>query len=193
MARTAAAFLADKGLSKVLDVGCGYGRDCLYLARQGLDLVGVDISPAALGLGARWKERQGINNIQFVCSDLGEIEFSPASFGAVIIYNVMHLLNELQRGELGAKIRRILKPGGLLVQAVFSTKEEGYGCGAPMEKNSYPTPGGRLRHFFAREEIEELFTGFNFLHLEEVVIPEQQVGKPPHVHQEWLMVLEKCH
>lgn len=192
--RIVADFLSGNKHARVLDIGCGYGRDCIYLARKGFDVVGVDISCVALALGEEWKKREGISNIQFVCADIKaeaiEYMFASESFDAVALYNVMQLFDDNQRRNLAAAFKQILKPGGLLIQAVFSEKEKGYGCGELVEKNSYLTSAGRFRHFFCKEEIEELFAGFDFLRLEQVVIPEQQVGKPPHVHQEWLIVLK---
>ncbi len=190
--RTAATYLAGRGVhNKILDIGCGYGRDCFYLAGKGFDVIGMDVAQFALGLGEEWKRRVNADNIQFLCADMQNMVFKPDSFGAVALYNAMQLLDECQRRKMAAEIKRILQPKGLLIQAVFSTKEEGYGCGVALEKNSYPTGAGRLRHFFTREELEILFVDFKVLCLEEVVIPERQVGKPPHFHQEWLMVLEK--
>ncbi|MBI5787911.1 MAG: class I SAM-dependent methyltransferase [Candidatus Schekmanbacteria bacterium] len=189
--RTALKYLNGGNHHRILDVGCGYGRDCFFLASHGFEAVGLDISTVALSLGEDWKKRENVPNVQFVCSHINNHPFSENSFSAILIYNFMQLIKTQERQKLAADFFRLLQPGGLLIQAVFSTNEEGYGCGEPLEKNSYPTGGGRLRHFFDRQEIEKLFRAFTFLHLEEVVIPEQQTGKPPHYHHEWLMVLQK--
>jgi SAM-dependent methyltransferase len=35
---------------RVLDLGCGYGRDSLYFAQQGFEVVALDFSPAAIAM-----------------------------------------------------------------------------------------------------------------------------------------------
>jgi SAM-dependent methyltransferase len=41
---------ADSVRGRVLDIGCGAGRHCLYFQSRGLDVVGIDVSPLAVGV-----------------------------------------------------------------------------------------------------------------------------------------------
>ena len=47
---------------RVLDLGCGAGRHCLYLQRKGLDVTGIDSSPLAVKLCRRRGMRRALNH-----------------------------------------------------------------------------------------------------------------------------------
>lgn len=49
-----------KGGERILDAGCGSGRDAIYLAQQGLDVTGVDSSPLAIQRLLSWNHLRHI-------------------------------------------------------------------------------------------------------------------------------------
>ena len=42
---------------KVIDFGCGEGRDSIFLARSGYDVTGVDIAPSAINRAIEWADK----------------------------------------------------------------------------------------------------------------------------------------
>ncbi len=96
---------------RILEVGCGMGRYTLDLARRGLNIEGLDLSPVLLDrLRAFGGGRYGI---PLHCADILE---SPPSlegcFDAVIGFFTLHHLHDLEASF--AAMRRLLKPGGRL-------------------------------------------------------------------------------
>jgi len=92
----------------ILDVGCGSGIGCCYLAckRKQNHVIGIDISSTS-------KPRLWKSTFTFIKMDCSQMGFKDNCFDAVIMLSVLeHLLNPL---ECLKEIRRILKPGGILI------------------------------------------------------------------------------
>lgn len=93
----------------VLDAGCGTGRLAGWLAAQGADVTGIDLSPEMVA-----QARLAHPGIDFSVGDLRALTGSYA--GVVAWYSVIHL----HRAELGsamASMAGVLRPGGVLLVA----------------------------------------------------------------------------
>ena len=78
---------AEHGFSRVLDFGCGMGRLAYLLRERGLEVVGLDVSPAMLGKAL--ERRPGAEGILFAQGGI-PLPFAPSSFDAVIFSFVLH-------------------------------------------------------------------------------------------------------
>ena len=67
--------------STIVDVGCGSGRDSLFFANAGFNVLGVDASSAAVSLCQRTAEERGINRASFLCCNVDDPELSRKNFG----------------------------------------------------------------------------------------------------------------
>jgi len=105
------------GFKSVLDVGCGYGRDCIYLARAGFDVVGIDVSAEALKLARDWAKGDGLK-IDFMHMDITDNSFEGSRFDTVIMFNTFHFMLEKVRERTVSEIYRILREGGVLVEEI---------------------------------------------------------------------------
>jgi SAM-dependent methyltransferase len=100
----------------VLDLGCGQGRDALFIARMGHRVVGVDSSGAAVSdLGAEaLRERLDIKGY------LGDIRsFTPGGdFDVILFDRVLHMFaDQSERHQVLARYTDHLRPGGHLLIA----------------------------------------------------------------------------
>lgn len=97
----------------VLDIACGTGDSSIALAQAGVPKVlGLDISEGMLKI-AEQKVEQLSYDIQFQLGDAQNIPFEGESIDAVMIaFGVRNFEN---REECLQEIRRVLKPGGLLL------------------------------------------------------------------------------
>jgi tellurite methyltransferase len=102
---------------KVVDIGCGEGRNIVYFLKNGFDVYGADINAEAINevkaLSQRLAPQNPIEN--FVVSNAEDMPFKPGFFDLAICSAVLHFARD--DAHFDAMLRetwRILKPGGLL-------------------------------------------------------------------------------
>ncbi len=105
---------------RVLDLGCGSGRDVYLLAQlvgAGGEVVGVDMTPEQLGVARRHSQHHaeafGYANVRFLegrIEQLDQLPLEPASFDLVISNCVVNL--SADKLAVLSGVRRLLKPGG---------------------------------------------------------------------------------
>ena len=102
-----------KPSDRVLEFACGTGLITLRLAPHVAHIRGIDISPGMADI-AREKAR-GLPNVEITNTDLFDPCLEPGSFDAVCAYNVLLYLPDLPAAL--ARIRELLKPGGVFLSA----------------------------------------------------------------------------
>ena len=95
----------------LLEVGCGTGAVCRFLAESGVrDVVGVD--PCDLFV-ERARALAAAQNLTFVVGDGRDLEFADDSFDVVVFHTTLCHVPECERAL--AEAHRVLQPGGRLV------------------------------------------------------------------------------
>jgi len=119
---------------RVLDLGCGTGYPSI-LAAQAVGssgaVVGLDLSENMLAVARRKAEGAGVKNISFHANDVSSLPYEAASFDAVISRFCLMFLPDIH-GAL-KEISRVLKNGGYLSAAVWSTSDKNPFIRIPME------------------------------------------------------------
>jgi hypothetical protein len=111
--------IAQEACGRVLDVGCGPGHITAYLASQGAQVTGLDLSPEMIAVA-----RARVPYVPFVVGDLSALPEPGGALGAVV---AMYALVHIPRGGLGppiAELARVLAPGGLLLVALHIGEED---------------------------------------------------------------------
>ncbi len=97
----------------VLDFGCGWGGESVWLAERGARVVGCDISGSAIEHARAFASQKREANVRFeVCSPI-RLPFADDSFDAVFSTDVFEHVMDLP-AVLG-ELRRVLRPGGVLL------------------------------------------------------------------------------
>jgi ubiquinone/menaquinone biosynthesis C-methylase UbiE len=105
----------------VLDIGCGSGVPVARTLAQTFAVTAVDISAAQIE-----RARRNVPRATFIHGDIMNLAFPQASFDAVVmLYTLFHLPRDEQPALL-AKIKRWLKPDGLLLATLARTSHHGY-------------------------------------------------------------------
>jgi SAM-dependent methyltransferase len=101
---------------RVLDAGCGFGRNLVYLLREGCEVFAIDANPEAVDHVRQLSEslQTGVPAENFQVGAIEEIPF-PDEFADVVLCNaVLHFArDERQFQDMLGQLWRVLKPGGL--------------------------------------------------------------------------------
>ncbi len=167
--------------SKILDVGCGYGRILNELSESGfVDLTGIDSAEKMIKRGLR-----EYPNLNLIVNPDGAIPFEENTFDAVILFGVLTCVpdNEAQK-ELLANIKRVLKPGGIIYINDFllnsGLKRWLFYKKAQKKTGIYGAfetyDGVTVRHH-AEDYILKLLSDFKTLDYQKLVIPTMNGNK----------------
>jgi SAM-dependent methyltransferase len=155
-------------VNKLLELGCGQGRDTLFFASHDLDVYAIDSSKAAIENIKQKiaKENISINLRQFDARQ--GIPFGNKYFDAVyshMFYNMR--FKDVELSFLFEESSRVLKNNGLLYFSVRSDKDVLYNKGKKIDNNIYEINGFQIR-FFTKEQIESfLVNHFEIKNIEE--------------------------
>ncbi len=126
-AQVAVDLFSEHGAQVVLDVGCGVGRDALYLSQHGFTVVGVDAAESAVCIARRLKTEAQLETI-LTHADGRKLPFADTSFDGVYCFGLLHeFTSEIPDQEVRAvmgEIHRVLEWGGVLILAVLSGDPE---------------------------------------------------------------------
>jgi len=119
--RSAFAQRLDRAISGdacIVEVGCGTGQMCLYLARADRAIVGADLTRASLRLGASAAARFKLGRVQFVETDLRHPGLKPGAFDVVFSSGVVHHTADPRASF--ARVAALARPGGIVVLGVYN-------------------------------------------------------------------------
>lgn len=121
----------------VLEIGCGNGKTYLSLRKQGIPVVGLDLSPEALSLLSQNAKTFGIETT-LEQGDARNLRFPNRSFDAVV---AIHLLDALEtdadRAKVVSEVFRVLNSRGQFFCEVFCVEDFRNGRGRRTDRNTY--------------------------------------------------------
>ena len=106
---------------KTLDLGCGNGRNSLYLAANGFEVTAWDKNPMSIDNIERIKAAEGITTLQTAIKDLNNLSFD-GEYDFILSTVVLMFLEANTIPGLIANMQRCTKPGGynLIVSAMYT-------------------------------------------------------------------------
>lgn len=144
-------FLQSLEGSKVLDVGCGNGRDCKYISQKGFNVNGIDLSVGMLEIA---KER--VPNGKFEIMDITDITYPDNSYDGIISNCSLFHIPAEELPKTLSSFRRVLKPNGKLLLILQE------GNGETMVEEPY-RPGVHIyMNYFSVEQIQNLLQEYGF-------------------------------
>lgn len=103
---------------RVLELGCGPGRNAIYLAEQGAQVDAVDLSEVALTWG---RERAKVKDliINFICKNIFDLDFEEGIYDMVYDSGCFHHIPPHRRLSYLELLYKALKPGGFFALTCF--------------------------------------------------------------------------
>jgi len=172
----------------IMDIGCGYGRDAIYLARNiNCHIFGIDNSGEAIEMARKALTADLESRVTFQCCDFRQIP--EGKFDTVFASNFYHLLVKEQRQVFRNTIKKRLKPSGMLFISTLSPNDpEHFGKGKPVEDEKNSFYDQRYLHFCTREELEKDFGFLTIKELSEHEYYEPRSNGEVHHHFIWMLV-----
>jgi SAM-dependent methyltransferase len=107
---------------RALDLGMGEGRNTIFLAQQGWNATGVDLSDVAIAQAKERAEQVGVK-ITAVVDDLDHFPMGENQWDLIAMFYV-HAWYREARPKSTERVAAALKPGGLLVVEGFAGKDK---------------------------------------------------------------------
>lgn len=149
--------------ARILDAGCGGGRNISWFLRSGYDVCGVDMTPGSIaavqGAAARLAPRLPADN--FRVEPVEALSFANETFNAVLSIAVLHFARDPQHFEqMIHEMWRVLKTGGVLFARLASTIgiEDRV---RPIGNGHYAVPDGSVRYLVDLERLQALTKQLN--------------------------------
>ena len=112
-------FLKDLSGTKILDAGCGIGRECKYVQEKGFEVLGIDFAEEII------KEAQNKFPVgNFKVMDITEMDFKEDSFDGIICINVLFNIPKSKMDGIFKSFGKILKKDGKMIMIIEEGNEE---------------------------------------------------------------------
>ena len=147
--------------ARVLDLGCGEGRDSVFLAERGHSVVGLELSIDGLRKAARLAADRGVR-VTWVCAALPVVPLS-GPFDLVFSCGSIHYVASADRPRLFQELGALTRPGGYHAHAVFTARR------VYREK-------GEVVHYFTPRELGDAYRDWDGLRHDEGLIRCAQDG-----------------
>ena len=161
----------------ILDVGCGWGRDCVAFVNHGFSVIGLDLSKSMLKLAEKHAPL-----CTFYEADMRKIPLNDNSVDGIWCCASLLHLKRSQTLRAFKEFRRVLRNGAVCCIIVKK------GTGENVDKG-FSQSSPRFFTYFHEDEIRKRFRSANFIILDEHVTNEQDNGKGNGRDQEWIYFL----
>lgn len=181
-----------------IEMGCGKGRNSIWLAKQGIRMNAFDFSNVAIAEAQkRSKEQRVETNVEFIVHDAIEswpyeskhFDFAIDCFASTDM--------ESFEGRVFARneYKRVLKPNGFLMVYTLSTDDEFHKEMIKKhpadEKNSFHNPRGKFEKIFDKQELLDFYEDFEWIEEQRVEKDAEFFGKMCHCKHFWLILQPK--
>jgi tellurite methyltransferase len=151
---------------RIVDVGCGNGRDTLFFARNHIASTGLDQSETIIKANVQSAKEQGLD-AEFACADFSRCDYDELVGGPFVIYSrfTLHAINYEEEERFLSTLRACEHMSHLLIE-VRSLQDDLYGKGEEVGRHEFVT--SHYRRFIDPEELREKLEGdFKIVHFSE--------------------------
>ena len=192
-------WLASHGVkppARALDIGCGKGRNSIYLAKLGFETTGVDYVSAALEIARKRAEKNGVSKLaQFQVAEMDAGWPFPSGFFDIAVDNFSSIDIETAKGREKCRdeLLRTLSPGGyamaMVVSAADELESELIKSSPGPERNSVIWPqNGKFQKNYDESELREFYSDFEIVELRKIRKKAVKVGREYEATNYWLVL-----
>ncbi|MBP0726395.1 class I SAM-dependent methyltransferase [Bacillus sp. RG28] len=170
---------------KVLEIGCGPGRNAIYMSKKGCNIDALDISENAI----EWaKDRAEVEKVKinFHCKSLFDFSYEPNSYDFIYDCGMLHHLAPHRRLTYLEIVKNALKPNGHFGLVCFNTN----GALDTTDWEVYKSGSLKRGIGYSEERLKDIFKDdFNFINFREM----KKIEQPSDVFGEdflWVSLLQ---
>lgn len=152
---------SSKEKPKLLDLGCGDGRDVSYFVKNGFNVSTLDIANKSV---SKIKEKFG-EQVNASCQDIRDLQFKNSSFDIIYAHLTLHYFTDEETTKIFDKIYDLLNKDGIFFVKCKSDKDKLYGEGQKIAEHTFFR--GHVRHFFTLDYLKSKLNKFAIIELEE--------------------------
>jgi SAM-dependent methyltransferase len=138
---------------KTVDLGCGAGNNAIYLASEGFEIIGLDISASAISIAKENANKKKIKCTFYIVDVLGNMDEFRQSFDFAYDWELLHHIFPEQREIYVQNVCNILKPKGKYLSVCFNKNDSSFGGSGKYRK----TKLGTVLYFSSLDELKTLF------------------------------------
>ena len=162
---TAAKTFRENKVGRILELGCGQGRDSLFFAKSGFNIEALDYSSSAVkDIINKSKEYKLDNFLKAKIFDVRKkLPYENETFDGCfshMLYCMAFSVDEIEK--LNNEVNRVLKKGGINIFTVRNTSDDDYNNGIHRGEDLYENEGF-IVHFFSEDKIKRLLRGFKLI------------------------------
>lgn len=165
---------------KVLDIGCGEGKDAVFLARNGYIVTAFDVTETGIKKGKLLAEKCG-TYVDFFRADITDFRLED-NYDIIFSSGVYHFINPTLRETITSNLKTHTAKNGLHVINVFVKK--------PYIDVSPDKVDGENRFRWKSGELFMLYHDWKFHKMEEIIF-DCNSGGIPHKHCMDVLIAEK--
>lgn len=147
----------------LLELGCGDGNNLMFAAWEfGLNVYGIDYSDLAIDSARRRFSQKKLPYADLSVGGINELKYEDQLFD-IVIDRACIQQNTLDDIKLIVdEVHRVLKPSSMFYTSLNCEYHGMYGRGVSLGNGDfYNKEHDGMRHFFARRDVAEIFSGFN--------------------------------
>ncbi len=159
-AKLVKAILKYKSSGTVLDIGCGEGRNAVFLAKKGFDVTGIDISKKGIEKMNLLAKKMNIK-VKGIVEDIQKFKFDK-KYDVILSIATFPFLKKKEIKKVISKIKENTKENGLNAILSFTTKDYFF--------------GNKQMYFFKENELKEYYRDWNILIYKEFMTKPEKHG-----------------
>jgi 2-polyprenyl-3-methyl-5-hydroxy-6-metoxy-1,4-benzoquinol methylase len=153
---------------KILDAGCGGGRNAFWLLKKKYDIYGVDVKEDAIKslIDTAKTLNLPIDSRKFSVSKLSELDYDTEAFDHIICSAVLHFAkSHTHFKQMFGELVRVLKPGGMFF--IRMTSNIGIEKRVmEIENGVHDIPDGSIRYLLTKDMLAEVMNHHQLSFLE---------------------------
>jgi SAM-dependent methyltransferase len=106
---------------RAITLGCGVGRETIYLAKNGFEVIGLDFSPTAIKRARRRAQAERVK-VKFVVDDLTNLQYVSGTFDLITDFGALNDMSQEVRDLYMQNVLPLAYPGSYYLMFCFDNK-----------------------------------------------------------------------